>query len=79
MLRQAWHAQPSIPSMSVAPARPLPSANADGKLLLTGSDDSHANLYDTHSGGLVDSFSGGWAVGRAVGTCGWDRGRQKHR
>jgi hypothetical protein len=27
-------------------------------MLLTGCDDMHANLYDTHSGGLIDSFSG---------------------
>lgn len=30
----------------------------DSKLLLTACDDMHSNLYDVHSGGLIDSFSG---------------------
>jgi WD40 repeat protein len=34
------------------------AANADSKLLLTGCDDMHANLYDVHQGQLIDSFSG---------------------
>jgi hypothetical protein len=35
-------------------------------MLITGSDDMHANVYDAHSGGLVDSMSGALhAEGRA--------------
>ncbi len=30
----------------------------DSKLLITGCDDMHANLYDANQGALVDSFSG---------------------
>lgn len=32
---------------------------ADSKMLLTACDDMHSNLYDVHSGDLIDSFSGG--------------------
>ncbi len=41
---------------------------ADGKMLLTGCDDMHANMYDVHQGSLVDAFSGeAWA--RHISLC----------
>lgn len=39
-------------------------------MLLTACDDMHSNLYDVHSGGLIDSFSGelgGWLSGNLAG------------
>lgn len=40
----------------------------DSKMLLTGCDDMHSNLYDVHSGGLIDSFAGheSWVLDVAV-------------
>jgi hypothetical protein len=64
------HVSPSLPLFPVHPCgsplcphRPDLSVSlclslTDSKMLLTGCDDMHSNLYDVHSGGLIDSFAG---------------------